>query len=105
MAKVEDVSFLGASRAVYKFRVYTLDRTFRDIGAVYLFSCTNAKGQHQPLYIGQTDKLGNRIQNHNKWPRLRQNGVECICVRVDDDERSRISTTADLTAYYNPPCN
>lgn len=105
MSKVGDVSFLGSSRAIYKFGVYTLDTNFTDIGAVYVFSGTNAKGQHQPLYVGATGELGNHIQSHNQWPRIRQDGVKHICVRIDKSESSRNSTTSDLIAYYNPPCN
>ena len=69
MAKAGEVSFLGNSRTVYKFGVYTLDTNFTDIGAVYIFCSTNAKGQHQPRYVGATGELGHHIQDHSQWLR------------------------------------
>jgi hypothetical protein len=106
MAKVGDASFHGISRALYKFGVYTLDSSFRDdVGAVYIVCDTNAKGQHQPLYVGETKELGLHLQNFDQWPRLRQSGAKCICVHVDKTESSRRSTTSDLIAYYTPSYN
>jgi hypothetical protein len=105
MAKAGEVSFLGNSRTVYKFGVYTLDTNFTDIGAVYIFCSTNAKGQHQPRYVGATGELGHHIQDYNQWPRIRQCDVKCICVRVDKSESSRASIASDLIAYYNPVGN
>jgi hypothetical protein len=106
MPKVGDASFHGISRALYKFGVYTLDSSFKDdISAVYVYCGSNGKGQHQPLYVGETNELGTHIQNLDQWPRLRESGVKHICVRVDKTETSRKSTTSDLIAYYNPSCN
>jgi hypothetical protein len=106
MAKVGEASFHGLSRALYRFSVYTLDSAFRDdISAVYIFSSTNAKGQHQPLFVGETSALGTHLRNHSPWSRLREGGVEHVCVHVDKSESSRKSTTGDLIAYYNPSCN
>jgi len=106
MGKVGDASFHGISRALYKFSVYTLDSSFRDdIGAVYIVCDTNAKGQHQPLYVGETIKLGVQLQNGDLWPRLRESGAKCICVHVDKAESSRKSAMTDLIAYYNPSYN
>jgi len=106
MAKVGDTSFFGTSRTVYRFGVYNLDSNFKDqVAAVYVFATTNDKGQHQPLYIGETDKLGVDVSRQSAMPILREHGEARVCVHLDGDEISRKSKTSDLIAYYKPSGN
>jgi hypothetical protein len=106
MAKVGEASFHGSSRALYLFNVFTIDSDFRDdISAVYVFSSTNEKGQHQPVLVGETNQLGNQVRNQKKSPRVKENGAKFICVLVNKDEKNRKTTASDLISYYTPPCN
>ena len=106
MAKVGEASFLGSSRALYLFNVYTMDSDFRDdISAVYVFSSTNEKGQHQPVMVGETNQLGNQVRSQKNTSRLKDNGAKFICVQVSKDEKTRKSMASDLISYYTPPCN
>jgi hypothetical protein len=106
MAKVGEASFHGSSRALYLFNVYTMDSDFRDdISAVYVFSATNAKGQHHPVLVGETSQLGNQVRSQKNSSRLKENGAQFICVQVDRNENSRKSTASDLISYYSPACN
>ena len=108
MSKIADATFSGQD-AKYAFEVYPLDTTFNAIGAVYVFTKrtmdSSGKGSHTFIYIGQTDSLADRIPNHEKWPCIKQNGANCICVHRDDNEQSRLSKETDLCAANSTPCN
>jgi hypothetical protein len=104
MAKVGNATFHGASRTVYEFGVYALDSNFKDnIAVVYVLTATNAKGQHEPLDIGETNDLKTYLQkNHDgEWPR----DVAHICVHADSSEASRRSKKSDLLAHYSLKCD
>ena len=106
MARIADTTFFGVSRTVYKFGVFNPNNSFKDrIAAVYVLSVTNDKGQHQPLYVGETDKLGIDIPRQKALPIIRGRGAVHVCVHLDDDEMARRSKTSDLIAYYKPPGN
>ena len=108
MGKISNAEFSGSS-GTYSFEVYPIDTTFNPIGAVYIFTRrsvnSDGKGVHEFVYIGQTDSLGNRIPRHEKWPDIRRNQANCICVHVDRDESSRLRKETDLRGCYATPCN
>lgn len=108
MSKIADATFEG-SNGSYCFGVYPVDTSFKAVGAVYIFTQRTedaaGKGTHSFLYIGQTDSLADRLPRHEKWPCARRNGVNCICVHVDNDEGSRLYKETDLRAANNTPCN
>ena len=108
MAKIGDADFVGVSGKKYAFGVYSSDTTFKDIGAVYIFSKrteSQGKGSHSFLYIGETGRLGTRISGHEKWPCVKQHGVNCICVCAENHQNSRLDTEADLRMNKITPCN
>ena len=109
MGKLANATFPGASGKNYDFEVYSTDTNFNNVGAVYIFSKRTVnqagKGTHDLLYIGETEKLGNRIANHEKWRFVRGYGVNAICVHVDTAENSRLAKETDLCRANNTPCN
>jgi hypothetical protein len=108
MGKIADVTLKGQSSS-YQFEAYPIDATFNAVGAVYVFTKRtvdpSGSGSHTPIYIGQTDSLADRIPNHEKWPCIKRENANCICVQLDDSERSRLQKEADLITAYHPPCN
>lgn len=108
MAKIADATFTGKT-GKYSFEVYTTDTSFNAVGAVYVFTKRevggDGKGTHILLYIGETDSLKDRIPNHEKWPSVKRNGVNCICVHRDDNGKSRLEKETDLRNGNNTPCN
>ena len=104
MAQIETVTFTGSSSEKYDFTAYTTDTAFNEVGAVYIFT-KRENSRYTPLYIGQTDNLKERIPNHEKWPCVRRNGVNSICVLSDSSQSSRLQTESDLLDKRNPPCN
>ena len=106
MARIGDTTLFGVSRTVYKFGVFNPNSVFKDrVAAVYVFSATNDKGQHKPIYVGETDKLGIDIPRQKALPVIRGRGAAHLCVHLDDDEMSRRAKMSDLIAYYKPPGN
>jgi len=108
MAKIADATFSGKTGS-YDFEVYTIDTTFNDVGAVYVFTKrtvdSSGKGTHTFVYIGQTESLADRIPNHEKWPCIKRYNANCICVHRDDNEQSRRRKEADLITGNDAPCN
>ena len=104
MGQIETVTFTGASGNTYTFTAYTLDTTFNEVGAVYIFTKQENRN-YIPLYIGQTDNLKQRISNHEKWPCVMEYGVDSICVLGESNELSRRYIEHDLLDTGNPPCN
>lgn len=108
MGKIADVTFTGASGTKYSFIGYTLDTSFSDVGAVYIFTkrtVSDDNGTHATLYIGETEELGTRISNHEKWSCVNNHGANCICVHRDDNQASRLQKEKDLLGNYHSPCN
>ena len=108
MPKIADATFKGRTGS-YSFEVYSIETTFNAVGAVYIFTKRtvdpSGKGTHTFIYIGQTDSLADRIPSHEKWPCIKRNGSNCICVHRDDSEKSRLEKEADLIAGNETPCN
>ena len=108
MAKIADVDFNGKI-GKYKFEVYPLDTKFNCVGAVYIFTkrLVNAEnvGSHELIYIGQTESLADRIPTHEKWPCVNKNNANCICVHLDENEKSRLDKETDLRAANKTQCN
>ncbi len=104
MGQIGTVTFTGASGKTYTFTAYTLDTTFNEVGAVYIFTKQENRA-YTPLYIGRTNNLKQRISNHEKWPCVRRYGVNSICVLVESSALSRLQIESDLLDMGNPPCN
>ena len=110
MSKIDTVTFKGASGNTYTFDAYSIDTSFNNIGAVYVFTSRyynqgEGKYRYRPLYIGKTSELGDRIDGHEKWDCVNDNGVNSICVYAESNAISRTKIESDLIANYSTPCN
>ncbi|MDE2134485.1 MAG: GIY-YIG nuclease family protein [Alphaproteobacteria bacterium] len=108
MGKIATATFSGESGTDYSFNVYTSDTTFKDISAVYIFTKRTEKdnkGTHELLYIGESDQLGTRIANHEKWDSVNKHGCNCICVHAIDGDKARVKAETDLRNGNITLCN
>jgi hypothetical protein len=108
MGKIADVTFKGISGKEYSFVAYSLDTEFKVIGAVYIFTkrtVKDGKGSHKELYIGQTDNISERFEQHEKWPCITREGVNCICIHVEESKDKRFEKETGLRNNYDAPCN
>jgi hypothetical protein len=109
MAKIGTATAKGKSGKSYEFNVYPIDQAFKGIGAVYVvarqYKNTDGEDAYQAIYVGQTDDLSTRFNNHHKSDCFAKHKANCICTHVDDDEDSRLAKEGDLIKGLDPPCN
>ena len=109
MARIESVTFKGASGRQYQFECYDLDTSFKSISAVYILAertgLSSGKPDYVFVYIGQTDDLRGRLFGHNKSDCFKKNNANCICINIQLLKRTRHSIEKDLLDKYSPPCN
>ena len=103
------VTFTGASGNTYDFIAYSIDSSFDNVGAIYVFTKQNYDSQrtsrYRPLYIGKTSELGDRIDGHEKWDCVNENGANSICVYWESSATKRSTIETDLLNNYTTPCN
>jgi hypothetical protein len=110
MAKLEIVTFTGISGNKYKFNVYQWGTNFKvDYGAVYFVTkrtqSSDGGYSHTRIYVGQTEDLSIRFDNHHKQDCFDRHNKNCICVYGEQDENNRLLIEQDLIETYGPPCN
>lgn len=110
MAKQSIVTFTGKSKTEYDFNVYPWDTSFnKDCGAVYFITKRTKKSDsghsHTPIYVGQTEDLSTRFDNHHKQACFDKHKKNSVCVYGEEDEDTRLEIEQDLIDNYDPPCN
>lgn len=90
--------------------MYTLDTSFKALGAVYgiinRYRKPEGDGYYAtPLYFGQTGDLSRRFDDHHRQRCFDRNGANCIGVHLDEDEKSRLAKETDLIRKWDPECN
>ena len=112
MAVLEErIIFEGASGKRYPFTSYTTNTSFPDVGAVYIFTRRRLDSdgiyKYTFLYVGETEELGTRIKNHEKWPCVNRYNCNSICVHREENSSERLKKETDLINWGDsrPPCN
>ena len=108
MAKLATAEFQGIN-GKYSFNVYSWDTSFKPLGAVYCFSKRTVNpqglGEHDILYVGITNDLSVRFNDHHKEGCAEKNGANCICIYQEDSEEARKQIEKDLISKHKPKCN
>lgn len=102
------LTITGSSGTPYSFNVYSLDSTFSEISAVYVVTKRSKSGDtysHSIVYIGQTDNLKKRFENHHKQDCFDEQGANTLCVHQESSEKQRLAIESDLIEAKNPRCN
>ncbi|WP_165177537.1 hypothetical protein [Desulfovibrio sp. ZJ369] len=101
--------FYGESGDGYQFNIYKSDTNFRNISAVYIFCKATIDNDLNlmlaPLYIGETDELGDRIAKHEKLECVIFEGCTHICIKAVSGRKTRLEVEKDLRHNYPTPCN
>ena len=107
-----DVIWTGENGRNYVFKIHPIntfdlkptDTRFNPDGACYIFTKENAD---KAIYIGETDNLSTRFDDHHKKECIRRHGATHICVYTDgmDQYLHRLVVERDLLANEDPPCN
>ena len=105
----------GLSGQEYIFDLYTfndfseLRSAFLPRAAVYVFTrrrATNEGFTHDLIYLGETENLARRFDNHHKEDEIKAHYANCIGIYgapSNDEQRKQIE--ADMLAAYDFPCN
>lgn len=104
MSKETTVTLKGASGKTYDFDVYPWGTSFKPLGALYTVLKKNLQN-FQIHYVGQTDDLSSRFNNHHKQSCFDRNGKTHIAVHLESSESVRLSKESDLVGNYNSGCN
>ena len=110
MSKFGTIQFAGKSGRQYEFEIYPWGTIFRkDFGAVYFVTKRSKKPDggysHERIYVGQTEDMSTRFDNHHQQACFDKRGANCICVHGEQVERTRLVIERDLIENYHPPCN
>lgn len=110
MAKLSTVTFTGASGKTYSFNVYEWGTNFKkDYGAVYFVTKRIKKAaggySHTKIYVGQTEDLSTRFDDHHKQDCFDTHKKNCVCVHGEQDKDTRLEIEKDLVDKYAPVCN
>jgi hypothetical protein len=110
MAQLDNTIILvGKSGNKYDFTIYSLNTSFNDVGAVYVFTHAAPKPtgghSHSLIYVGQTGTLRTRLSNHHQRYCIDRYSANRICVMAETNEARRLAIEKDLIDNYHPPCN
>ena len=110
MSKLGTVTFTGKTGRKYEFKTYTWGTSFKKgYHAVYFVTkrSRNSEGgySHERIYIGQTEDLSTRFDDHHKQDCFDRNEANCICVYGEKNDDNRLAIEKDLIDNYDPSCN
>lgn len=105
MSQLETIKLLGCSKQEYEFNIYNYGTKFKAVGGVYFISKVNNEGVHSTIYLGITNDLSTRFDNHHKEMCFIDNEVNRISILVEENEENRIEIEKDILCKYDFKCN
>ena len=102
---VETIDWEGLSGQRYTYGIYPISETFKAAAGNYIFAKETAPGRFRPIYIGQTENLNERLENHHKESCARRHGATHIHAHLNSVKADRLREERDLIAMWNPVCN
>lgn len=104
--KTKTIEWRGASGKSYKYWIHRLPPNFSPVPGNYIFAKEVSPGKWKPIYIGQSDDLSERFDNHHKADCIARNGATHIHAHKNAaGETSRLAEEADLVKRWSPICN
>ena len=96
----------GKSGGEYAYRIYKLPASFNDTPGNYIFAVETSPRTWTPIYIGETEDLSERFDQHHAMPCISEYLATHIHVHANDGGRAdRDNEADDLIARWDPPCN
>ena len=109
MAFLGTLSVSGQSGRTYEFKVYPFDTTLDSVAAVYLITkrtpVSDDGGAHIYIYIGETNDLSTRLNEHHKADCFENHNANCICIYKEDGEQERLRIKNDIYRRWQLHCN
>ena len=106
MSEEQTIVWEGKTGAGYKYWIHPIGTTFKEVAGNYVFAKETRPGYWAPCYIGQTNNLNERLNNHEKEACAKRNGATHIHAHTDGSgETVRCAEEKDLILKWQPPCN
>ena len=106
MVDAPTINWVGQSGTKYKYWIYEIGTTFKPSPANYVFAKRTKEDTYRPIYIGQTEDISERFDNHHKMPCIKRNGATHVCTHdKGQNEANRLTEESDLIENYKPICN
>lgn len=95
----------GISKKQYTFEVYQKHLSWNSVAGVYLILRKNQNGNYLPIYVGETENLGERFQDHHKMACFEKNGWTNLGFLHEKNEHNRLAIEQDILKNFNWICN
>ena len=101
----QTMSVKGASGAIYTFTMYPIGTSFKALAGLYLFTRAETNGHHTYIYLGITNDLSVRFDNHHKEDCITKNKATHISILLENSEERRKAIEKDILAAISTTCN
>jgi len=106
MAELPTVLWRGFSRKEYRYWIYPIGTAFEKGPGNYVFAKETRPTFWAPVYVGETEDLSTRFDNHEKLPCIMHNNATHLHIHAGSSSKYvRMEEKADITLKYDPPCN
>ena len=109
------ITIQGMSGTNYIFNVYGFTKfsdlvdAFKNISALYAFTNRFPQGTsftHDLIYVGETNDLSIRFNNHHKENCIMKGNANCICIHsFHGTDSERLAAETDILNAFDLPCN
>ncbi|MDT7832035.1 hypothetical protein RQM59_06565 [Flavobacteriaceae bacterium S356] len=98
------ITLEGCSGKSYEFIIHAKGTNFNSVGGVYYITKIK-NNKHTRIYLGITNDLSTRFDNHHKEDCFEENGATHIAIHKSSSESEREKIEKDILCKYNFPCN
>lgn len=96
----------GISGKEYTYYIYPIDSFNPKVeGGNYIFGKETKPGSHQPVYVGQTNDLKERLGDPEKEACAKRNGATHIHAHLNGNKQSRLDEEEDIVKKWKHVCN
>ena len=101
--------WVGGSGLWYTYVVVPIGALIPALAGVYIFARQIDNGTWDPVYIGETANLRQRLtSSHEQWTPAAELGATHLHISTrlaNENEYARLAEESDLLSRYRPPCN
>lgn len=105
MANIESVKVKGFSGKEYSMDCYSLASSWQVVSGVYVVGRREGNGNITALYVGETENLKQRFENHHKQICFNKNSANVLCWISENNASNRLAIETDIRRQLNPTCN
>lgn len=99
------IEWPGESGKAYKYWVYPIGTSLKAEAGNYIFARETKPNTYLAVYIGQTENLSERFDDHHKKVCIKQEAATHIHAHLNATKQSRLDEESDLIAKWLPTCN